>query len=210
MSVVCPTVTAYDLHTYREQLERVTSFARRIHIDLMDGVFAPTVSPSLDKIWLPDGVICDIHIMYQHPERQLDKLIALKPHMVIVHAESQCNIDSFSKQLQQHGIKTGIALLQDTTVKETLGKIGKCQHCLIFSGHLGYHGGVADMNQLKKVPQIRENNPDIEISWDGGISQDNIKDLSSGGIDVLNVGGAIQAQKNPRQAYQNLVRSIEK
>ncbi len=54
MAVICPTVTAYDPHEYREQMERVEPFAKRIHIDLMDGHFAPTKSPGLKHVWWPD------------------------------------------------------------------------------------------------------------------------------------------------------------
>lgn len=210
MSIICPTVTAFDLHSYREQLDKLVPFAKRIHIDLMDGVFAPTVSPDLDKIWLPEGIICDIHIMYQHPEKQLKKLIALKPHMVIIHAESQCNVEAFVTELKKHDIKTGMALLQETSVSGAKDKIAACDHCLIFSGHLGYHGGVADLGQLKKVAEIRENTPKIEISWDGGINKKNITELSDGGIDVLNTGGAITEQENPHQAYDDLIKTLEK
>ena len=42
MAVICPTVTAVSEHDYKEQLLRLKPFAKRIHIDLMDGRFAPT------------------------------------------------------------------------------------------------------------------------------------------------------------------------
>ena len=210
MSIIVPTVTAFDSHTYRQQMECAVGFAKRIHIDLMDGIFAPTTSPDLSSIWLPEGVECDIHIMYQHPEKQLQKLIRLRPSMVIVHAEAQCDVDQFAQELSKHNIKTGIALLQDTSVEEAKDKVRACSHCLIFSGHLGYHGGVADLSQLRKVEDIKTISNSIEISWDGGVSIDNAPTLALGGVDVLNVGGAIQKQEDPRKAYELLVKSLEK
>lgn len=204
MSVICPTVTAFDLATYKQQLQTAETFAERIHIDLMDGIFAPTKSPPLELIEISKHIPCDIHIMYQYPEAQLDTLIMLKPRMVIVHAEASVKFAHMRLKLARHGIKFGIALLQETTVREARTQIQNCDHCLIFSGHLGYHGGVADEKQLDKVSSIKSINSMTEIGWDGGISKENIATLSDGGIDVLNVGGAIQKQDDPARAYNML------
>lgn len=207
MSVIAPTVTAYDTHQYREQLERVEGFAKRIHIDVMDGIFAPTKSPPLSSLWLPESIICDLHIMYQHPENCFKDILRLKPSLVIVHAEAQCDIPLFAGELANYGIRTGIALLQDTSVKDHISDMHACSHCLIFSGKLGFHGGVADLSLLKKIDDIHSTHPGIEIGWDGGIQKNNIKELARY-VDVLNVGGAIQHANDPLNAYSMLVKAL--
>lgn len=207
MSTITPTVTAYDLHAYRKQIENVEEFAPRLHIDVMDGILAPVTSPPLTSLWLPDSIPCDIHMMYMHPERHLKTLIRLKPHMVIVHAESKCNFERFSEQLHAHGIRMGVALLQDTRVNDHLDTLQYCEHCLIFSGHLGFHGGLADLTLLKKADQVRTVSADIEIGWDGGINHENISELAQH-IDVLNIGGAIQKSESPFRAYSTLIRAL--
>lgn len=201
---ICPTVTAYDLHEYREQMERIVPFAERIHIDLMDGEFAPTKSPALDRIWLPAGVVCDIHLMYSHPMDYLSQLITLKPHMVIIHNEVTVHHMHFAAELHKAGIKAGLALLQDTPVAYAEQIMHSFDQVLIFSGHLGHHGGEADLSLLTKVQQVRDHHPDVEIAWDGGITTDNAKQLVDAGVDVLNVGGFIQAASDPSGAYATL------
>lgn len=213
MSVIAPTVTTYDIHEYRAQMEMAVSFAGRIHVDLMDGIFAPTTSPDIDKIWLPSGVMCDIHIMYQHPFHQLRKLLALNPHMVIIQAEAdRQSVDDFIKHIKKTKVKVGLALLAETwpTDPRVAELIKKCDYVLIFSGHLGYQGSVADLGLLDKVELIKRINPAVEIGWDGGINEDNIQAIQQGGIDVLNVGGSIQKQPDPRHAYEKLVKLLDK
>jgi ribulose-phosphate 3-epimerase len=211
MSVICPTVTAYDVHEYRTQLEQVQGFAKRIHVDLMDGIFAPTKSPDLDKLWLPNGSQCDIHIMFQHPAVVLKELLRLKPAMVIVQAEA--NFESV-KELQQallgSPIRFGISLLASTRPDDDryVELVRSARHVLIFSGHLGYHGGKADLSLLEKVAKVRELNPRAEIAWDGGVSIENVKALSEGGVDVLNVGGAIQKTTDPEVSYNKLIAAL--
>ncbi|MEO6513552.1 MAG: hypothetical protein ABIR37_02570 [Candidatus Saccharimonadales bacterium] len=204
MAVICPTVTAYDLHEYREQLERILPFAERIHIDLMDGEFAPTKSPELDRIWLPTGVLCDIHLMYAHPMEYLEPLIKLKPHIVIIHNEVTVHHMHFAAELHKAGIKTGLALLQDTPVEHAEQIMHSFDQVLIFSGNLGHHGGEADLRLLDKVREVRAHHPDVEIAWDGGINADNAKQLIDAGVDVLNVGGFIQSSHEPRERYNQL------
>jgi ribulose-phosphate 3-epimerase len=204
MKIICPTVTAYEPHEYREQINRIIPFANRIHIDLMDGVFTETRSPSIDRLWLPESVQCDIHLMYQDPLSVISQVVGLGPKMVVIQAEAQ-DAEAAVLAIQQAGLKAGVSLLADTPVSELGGIIEHADHVLIFSGHLGYHGGEADLSLLQKVPEIRARNPHAEIGWDGGINTDNARQLVDAGIAVLNVGGFIQNAASPRDAYAKLL-----
>ena len=208
-TVICPTVTAFDPHQYREQLERAAKFAERIHIDLMDGEFAQTVSPDLLQVWWPHNVIVDIHLMYQRPMDHLQQLIKLKPHMVIVHNEVDVHHMHFAAELHQHDIKTGLALLKDTPIEWAQQIMHSFDQILIFSGELGHHGGQADLSLLDKVKYVRQHHPEAEIAWDGGINDQNIKELAAAGVNVMNVGGYIQKSETPDRAYDKLISVIK-
>jgi len=204
MALICPTVTASDLHEYRAQIERIVPFAERIHIDLMDGKFAPTKSPELDHIWLPSEVASDIHLMYENPMEYLEQLISLRPNMVVVHNEARVHHMHFAAELHKAGIKAGLAILQDTPVEHAYQIMHSFDHVLIFSGNLGHHGGSADLALLDKIKKVREHHPDVEIGWDGGINAANARQLQDGGVDVLNVGGFIQNAQDPAAAYESV------
>lgn len=204
MNCICPTVTAFDVHTYREQLELVTSFAKRIHIDLMDGDFTPTMSPNPDLLWVPEGIEVDIHVMYRKPESILDRLISFNPSLIIVHAESDADIPALAAKLRANNIKTGLALLPETTSESVQQNVQHIEHTLIFGGHLGYHGGQADLTQLHKVSELKAMKGDLEFSWDGGANIDNALQLVRGGINVVNVGSGIHKAPDPAEAYRLL------
>lgn len=204
MVTICPTVTAYDTHQYRTQMERLIAFAERVHIDLMDGEFAPTKSPDLQHVWLPHELIADIHLMYQRPMEYLDQLIKLKPHMVVIHNEADVHHMDFAARLHEHDIKAGLAILHDTPVEYAYQIMHSFDHVLVFSGKLGYHGGQADLSNLDKVHKIHQHHPAAEIGWDGGINADNAPALARAGVTVLNVGGFIQKSANPSTAYAKL------
>lgn len=206
---ICPTITAYDLAEYKLQIDRVATFAERIHIDLMDGEFAPTKSPELSKIWWPLEIKADIHLMYQNPMEYLEQLIKLRPRMVIIHNEAHVHHMHFAAELHKAGILAGLAVLKDTPIEYAYQIMHSFDHVLIFSGNLGYHGGEADLGLLDKVVKVRAHHPEVEIGWDGGINADNAKQLVEGGVDVLNVGGFIQKSANPTVAYAKLKEVIK-
>lgn len=205
MAVICPTVTAFNPHEYRSQMELLETFAKRIHIDLMDGVFAPTKSPDLDTVWWPKRLTADIHLMYKNPAPYMDKLIELKPSLVTIHAEAEVDHKAFAAALHENGIKAGLCLLQDTLVGDVEQLLPDFDHVMIFSGNLGYHGGSAvDLRLLDKVRAIRAVSTEIEIGWDGGIGDQNARALVDGGVQVLNVGGYIHRAPDPKAAYAKL------
>lgn len=204
MAIICPTVTAFSEHEYKAQLLRLMPFANRIHIDLMDGHFAPTVSPSLDYVWWPPEAVVDIHLMYQEPMTVLERLIELRPRLVIIHNEAHVHHMHFASALHIAGIQTGLALLPETPVAYAEQVMHSFDHVLIFSGNLGHHGGTANLGLLDKVAEIRQHHPDVEIGWDGGVNENNVKQLAAAGVDVLNVGGYIQNSSHPKAAYATL------
>lgn len=211
MSIICPTVTCQseDLHEYRAQVERVENLSDRLQVDLMDGEFAPTKSPPIDKIWFPEGKQIDLHLMYQHPADVLNDVLGLHPSMLIVHKEAHVDIPTLASALQVSGIKLGLAILPETPVSDCLDELEYVTHVLIFSGTLGHFGGTADLNLLKKVQQLKKYKSSLEIGWDGGVNLENVKALTEGGVDVLNVGGFIQKADDPKAAYEQLCNLLQ-
>lgn len=205
MAIICPTVTAFDPHEYREQIERVSNFTKRLHIDLMDGDFAPSTSPSLDQIWWPHHITADIHLMYRRPMDYLGKLVKLRPNMVIIHNEADVHHMHFVAELHKENILAGLAILQDTPIENAYQIMHSFDQVLVFSGNLGFHGGIVDLTLLDKVKKIKTYHPQVEIAWDGGINTQNVKSLVDGGVDVLNVGGFIQKSPDPEVAYATLL-----
>ncbi len=204
-----PTVTAENPHIYREEIERVAGFVRRIHIDLGDGDLSPVKMINPIQAWWPDNLQADIHVMYQKPEEQIETLISLQPDLVIFHVESEGSILELIRELHAVNIKVGVALLASSQPENFADEIGESDHALIFGGRLGYHGGEAYLQLLDKVPRIKEIKPDIEIGWDGGASDKNVQKITSAGVNVVNVGGFIQKADAPQDAYDILMSKIK-
>jgi ribulose-phosphate 3-epimerase len=189
-------------------MERIAGFATRVHIDLADGLFAPTKTVPIDQAWWPGGVRADLHVMYQKPFEHTKLYLSLAPQMVIVHAEAEGDFMAFADLMHHHGIEVGVALKQETMVDTITPALDFIDHVLVFSGNLGHFGGQADTHLLTKVLQIKQQQPRIEVGWDGGINDQNARVLTAGGVDVLNVGGFIQHAADPQTAYNTLAQQV--
>jgi ribulose-phosphate 3-epimerase len=209
MTSICPTVTTDDPDVYKIQLERTLQYAHRLHIDLSDGVFTKNRLMAIEDVWWPGGMWADLHVMYQRPFDHLDALIALRPQLIIVHAEAEGDFMEFAACCHKADIEVGVALLPDTPVSAIAPALDVIDHVLIFSGNLGHFGGHADLKLLDKAKELRRLKPAIEIGWDGGVNDKNARALSEGGIDVLNAGGFLHGSRKPEDAYAILKAAIE-
>ena len=210
MSVIVPAVLADNAMMYKEQMDRITGFAERVHIDITDGEFAPTFTVGIADLWAPEGWLVDIHVMAHNVAEYVPQLISLRPNMIIVHAEANGDVTGALNQIKQADIRAGIALFRPTVPKTVEEAIKLADHVMIFSGELGRFGGTASLMQLEKIRLVKALNPNAEIGWDGGVIVDNAYSLTQGGVDVLNVGGAIQKASDPRAVFMKLQQEISK
>lgn len=210
MAVIAPTILAETIDEYKASVDRLVPFAQRVHIDISDGEFAPNFLVDEAQLWWPKEWQVDIHAMVMRPSEHLARLIALKPNMIIFHAEIEEDRSALINQIKAAGIKAGIALLRTTVPLAVADIIKLADHVMIFSGELGKNGGTASLMQLEKVRLIKAINPAVEIGWDGGVNLENAYTLAQGNVSVLNTGETITQAEDAAAAYAALTKEINK
>jgi ribulose-phosphate 3-epimerase len=210
MSEIAPAILAENADSYKELAEKIHPFAHRVHVDITDGEFAPSFTVTEDQVWWPTEWVVDIHAMVARPSQHAQKLVSLRPNLIIFHAEVQEDLLQILNYVKQNGVKAGVALQRSTVPQTVAPLIEAADHVMIFSGELGTYGGVASLMQLEKIRLIKAINQGVEIGWDGGITMDNAFTLSQGGVNVLNVGGTIAKSADPAATYNALVNEINK
>lgn len=210
MAVIAPAILAENGLQYKEQMERVKDFAERVHIDIADGEFAPSFTVGSNETWWPAEWQADIHAMVARPSEHVQQLIALKPNLIMFHAEVEEDLLPTIQAIQAADIKAGVVLQRATVPELVKHYIEAADHVMVFTGELGRYGGTASLMQLEKVRLIRAIKQDVEIGWDGGVNTENAFTLAQGGVDVLNVGGTIARSAEPHETYKKLVSEINK
>jgi len=185
MAEIVPTILATTPEDYQSRLELVLRSSKRIHVDIVDGRFAANKTIGLAQAYVPEGVELDLHLMVENPHDYLQSALALKPSLIIVHAESSGDHVKCAVDIKKMGIKAGIAYLQDSKPNSLVSNF---DHALVFTGNLGNYGGHLNQQSLSKILEIKELNPGIEVSVDGGVNRSNQQAVIEAGADVLAAG----------------------
>ena len=207
---IVPAILSNNKQEFRETVEKINQTTRRVQIDITDGEL--TNNPTLDitNVWWPKTWETDLHMMVRRPSEHVETILKLHPSLCIFQAEAEEDLLPIFRQLEEAGIKTGVALMKQTYPGKVAHYINAADHVLIFAGELGKQGSKADMMQVEKIALIRNMKPEVEIGWDGGANLNNIRALAHADLDVINVGSALTKALDPAKAYQDLVAEIDK
>ena len=207
---IVPSILTDNKQEYRNQVERINIFTRRVQIDVTDGKFTPNETLDITNVWWPQNWEADLHLMATNPSEHLDTILKLNPSLCILHAEASEDLLPDFQVLKEAGIKVGVALMPSTFPGNVKHYIDVADHVLIFAGQLGVQGSPADLMQMEKIPLVRNMKPEVEIGWDGGANMTNIRALAHADLDIINVGSAIAKAENPGAAFEELVAEIDK
>jgi len=210
MAQIVPAILTNDPNVYKQKMELYQPFAKRIHVDIADGTFAPTKTLPPNNVWWPQGTAVDIHMMVARPSEHMQVILQLKPSLCIFHAETGEDLVPIFKQLRSAGIKAGVALMKSSFPGDYKSFIEAADHVLVFAGDLGKQGAKADMLQMEKVPLVKAINPNCEIGWDGGASMRTVRAIAHANVDVIDAGAAISDAQDPGTAFEELTAELDK
>ena len=148
---IVPAILTDNKQEFREQVEKINVFTRRVQIDVTDGVFTPAITLDVTNVWWPKNWEADLHLMAARPSEHIDTVLKLNPSLCILHAEANEDLLPIFQKLKEAGIKVGVALLPSTYPGSVKHYIDIADHVLIFAGQLGAQGGEADLMQMEKI-----------------------------------------------------------
>lgn len=180
-----------------------------IHVDVVDNKFVEGRKISLHKlkkIYKYTSKRLDVHLMVKNPKKYIKKFSLLNTERIIIHVELNKNVEKYLNYIRKFGIKNGLAINPGTDISALKPFLDKIDTILIMSVEPGLGGqGFIDtsidrLNKVRKMVDDSKNN--IEISIDGGINNDNIKDLEK--ADIIVSGSYITNSKDYQKQIDNL------
>ena len=210
---IIPTVVPHSFDDVRAAAARYP-FARAIHVDFADGLFAPNTT------WLPDtarslaipDILLEAHLMVQKPRQVGDVLAASGFARIIGHVEAMGEeVGATLPSWRRSGAReVGLGLLFATHLEEVESYIGMCDVIQMMSiASIGIQGILYESGAPDRISLLHRLHPSVLIADDGGVSEANIAELARAGVRRFCVGSALSKAADPASTYKNLIALAE-
>ena len=210
-NILSPSILAADFSILGEQIkEAAAAGAEYLHIDVMDGVFVPSISfglPVVKTIRRITNIVFDVHLMIVSPERYVKEFAQSGADSITFHLEAADDAEELIDHIHALGCKAGMSIKPQTPVEVVRKYLKKLDMLLVMTVEPGFGGQKYIPESTERIRQVRqmaeELQTDLDIQVDGGITQDNVKVVLDAGANVIVAGSAV-FQGNITENIHNL------
>ena len=211
--IIAPSFLASNFLQLSAEVEMVNqSAAQWLHLDIMDGRFVPNISfglPVVEHIASATDKFCDVHLMIVEPEKYIEDFNKAGADQISVHIEACPHLHRVLEQIHGLGMKAGVAVNPHTPIDFLKDIIQHADVVNLMSVNPGFGGQKFIEHTYHKIKELRrmieERELDTLIQIDGGVTQENAKDLFNNGVNVLVAGSAVFKAANPIQTIDDLL-----
>lgn len=199
MIILSPSILACDYNILGAQVkEAVEAGAQYMHLDVMDGLFVPSISlgmPVIASLRKSTDVVFDTHLMINEPIRYIDEFVKAGSDIITVHVEACEDVKATIEKIKAAGVKAGVVINPGTPVSELLPYVDMVDMILLMSVNPGFGGQKYIDSVTDKIKEVRriidESGKDIKLEVDGGVNMANIETVLDAGADVIVAGSAV-------------------
>ncbi|TSC86302.1 MAG: ribulose-phosphate 3-epimerase [Microgenomates group bacterium Gr01-1014_7] len=202
MAQIIPAILATSEEQYQNDLAKLHSAEALqggwIHIDFADTYFvqneqssfasqSKTIGPEIISKF-PSKFRKEAHLMVDNPNEWIEELIKAGFERVIFHLECKDNINETIEYIKSKGLEAGIALKNETELEKVEQFIEKIDILLLMGVKPGLQGQPFIEKSINKLKEVKSKGLKVRVGIDGGIKNDNIKEIVLAGADFVIVG----------------------
>ena len=199
MNILSSSILSADFARLGSQIEEVDKAGTHyIHIDVMDGMFVPSISYGMPIVKSIRGItdkLFDVHLMIVDPIRYIKNFVDVGADSVTFHQEATDDPMAVIDEIHKYGKKAGIAIKPATPIDAIVPYLEKVEMVLVMTVEPGFGGQQLIPESLDKVRKLRKlidkKGIDVDIQVDGGIYIDNVEEILEAGANVIVSGSGI-------------------
>ncbi len=199
MNILSPSILSADFTILGEELKVIDEAGSEyIHIDVMDGIFVPSISygmPVIKSIRKATKKVFDVHLMITEPERYINEFAESGADIITFHVEATENPEKVIDMIHEKGLKAGISVKPKTPLESIEPYLEKIDMLLVMSVEPGFGGQAYIEGSTEKIRAAREmvkaHGLDTDIQVDGGINLQNLPEVLEAGANIIVAGSSV-------------------
>ena len=174
----------------KEAISKVNNTnADYLHLDVMDGIFVPNTSYSIEEIKYiinNSNKKIDAHFMVNNPIKYLNELKEYNLEYFTFHVELD-NVKEIIEKIKERNYKVGLSIKPNTDINVLKEYLEDIDLILIMSVEPGMGGQTFINRTVDRINEIKNliGNRNIKVSVDGGINNNTIKLINDADIAVV-------------------------
>lgn len=210
--LIAPSILSGDFANMGESVRSLEKWGGDIvHLDVMDGVYVKNITfgmPMVAALRKYTDLPFDAHLMITEPEKYVEAFCDAGADVVTFHPEASKDPKEAISLIKAKGKKCGIVFNPDVEIDRFADLFPLCDMIVVMTVYAGRGGQKLIPECLDRIYYIKtlldRAGLTIPIEADGGIGEQNARDVIASGATILVAGSSVYKSQDPTKTIKTL------
>lgn len=213
---IVPTVLFETIEEYKKYIEVCSKFSQLVHLDICDGQYVTSKTPTLDEVLKLvtrfSNIDFNIHLMVENPIEQIkNSELPSNIKTIYIHIEKVNEKNLLDLESNFADTSFAVVIRPDTSSGFLLKQkkvLSKVKSILLLSVIPGFMGGEFIPEVYKKTSLLHEFGFTGKYHFDGHMDKETIPQVLKYGPEIINIGSVLAKSIDPEETYNQILSII--